>query len=357
MDGASLSRRETGGEVIEILTRSFERVLRRSKIDLNDDFFDLGGDSILAVALALEIERATGTALPPTALFEAPTIASLAPLVMTATADPCAIVVPLKPGTAAPPLFIAHGVGGTAFELVPLARRLETAHAVYGLQAPGLDGRVPPLDSIEALARFHLGVIRGVQPKGPYLLAGYSMGGFVAFEMAQQLARAGEPVAQLILLDTLMPPRQFSVAGRLRIWSRRTRLHARVMKTLPVRETVPYLVGRLRGFANDFRPSSGLRRPSSGTVIALPDAARRVRAAGVVANTAYRPRPYQGAVTFIEAARNEGILSYPDITWGRLVKDLSVHPIAANHWTMMTTDVDKLGDAFSQCLLKTTDPL
>lgn len=351
MDASPPPRRITACEVIDVLTPIFQRVLRRASVGPNDDFFDLGGDSLLALNLILEIERSIGIVLSPTVLFDAPTIASVADIIETTSVESASPLALLRSGTGGPPLFIAHGISGTAFDLVPLARRLETKRPVYGLQAPGIDGTSTPLSRIEDLARFHLNVIRRIQPEGPYVLAGYSMGGFIALEMAQLLAQVGQRVAQLIILDTQMPLRQLSVAGRLKFWGRRTQFHARILKKLRPRDAIPYTLGRLRGFAHDFLPSETLRRLAKRDRAVLPEAAKRVREAGIAATTVYRPRFYNGPITFIEAERDQGIPSYPDITWGNFTNDLKLYRIEANHWTMMSVDVDKLVGALSDCLV------
>src|SRR5690606_37216807 len=109
--------------------------------------------------------------------------------------DPWAPLVPIRTGGTRTPLFLAHAVGGNVLNYQHLAKKLPADQPVYGLQAIGLDGHTPPLQRVEDMARRYVAEIRQVQPQGPYRLAGGSMGGIIAFEMAQQLVAAGQQVA------------------------------------------------------------------------------------------------------------------------------------------------------------------
>ena len=104
----------------------------------------------------------------------------------------------LKPGTGTP-LFIVHGGAGVVQELFRLGELVRSTRPIYAIQARGLDGTDPPLDSITQMARYYTDNIRKIQPRGPYLLSGYSLGGVIAFEMAHQLRAAEEKVALLAL--------------------------------------------------------------------------------------------------------------------------------------------------------------
>src|SRR5580698_208670 len=110
---------------------------------------------------------------------------------------------PIRAGGSRPALFCMHGAGGTVLMYRDLARRLGDDQPFYGLQSQGLDGSCPPLTSIEEMAAVYVKEIRRVQPHGPYFIAGYCMGGTVAFEVAQQLHDLGEPIALLAMFDTM----------------------------------------------------------------------------------------------------------------------------------------------------------
>lgn len=113
-------------------------------------------------------------------------------------------IVPLKPEGRRPPLFVLSGHGGDVYKMLALARNLDTDQPVLGVQPPGLDGSAP-LETIEELAAYEIEQIRSIQPKGPYHLCGHCAGGTLAFEAAQQLMAAGQPVAFLGLIGSPYP--------------------------------------------------------------------------------------------------------------------------------------------------------
>jgi thioesterase domain-containing protein len=181
------------------LTTAWERVLDVSPIGAEDNFFDLGGDSLLAARLLAELEAGLGRTLLPGMLLEAPTVRELAQALGTIRpSSATGSVIALQPGGALPPLWCVPPHRGDVLAYVNLARRLGSEQPVYALQAPPPGAR--PL-RMEETAALHLEDLRRVQPAGPYHLAGYCFGGVVAFEMAQQLTRRGEDVAFLALLD------------------------------------------------------------------------------------------------------------------------------------------------------------
>jgi len=139
------------------------------------------------------------------AVFLRPTLSELAEAVGDSRlAEEAAALVPLQPEGQDPPLFLLPGAIGSVLYLQPLAEALGEGRPVLALPSPGLDGR-PPLASVPALAAQHLRAMRRQQPRGPYMLAGHSSGGRVAFELARQLEEQGESVACLVILDTTAP--------------------------------------------------------------------------------------------------------------------------------------------------------
>src|SRR5271156_3255568 len=171
--------------MIEVLTPIWQRVLQLSPIQINDDFFDLGGDSSLALQLFTEIAQVCDRELPPVTIYQARTIAALAALLEQPTTPRFPTLVLLKPGANKPPVFLAHGLGGSVIDFFQPVRQIETDHPIYGMQARGIDGLEEPLERIEDMADFYLDAIKKVQPRGPYILVGYSLGGLVVLEMAQ----------------------------------------------------------------------------------------------------------------------------------------------------------------------------
>ena len=188
------------------MVRVWQDVLGQSMVGVTDDFFELGGHSILALRLMAAIQIEFGRSLPLAQLLSHSTIERLAvALKSDGTLQDWRPLVEIKRGQAGPPLFLLPGAGGNVVYFHTLAQLLTTTRPVYGLQAIGLDGRTPPLTTVESIASANIEEMRRVWPSGPYLLAGHSFGGRVAFEMAQQLQRQGQRVALVGVLDTAAP--------------------------------------------------------------------------------------------------------------------------------------------------------
>jgi len=186
------------------LLRIWQEQLGLESITPDQNFFDLGGDSSLAARMFADIEKVFGVNLPLAILYDAPTVAELARVVLGEVAsDGWSPLVTIQPAGSRPALFCMHGAGGTVLMYRDLSRRLGEDQPFYGLQAQGLDGGCAPLTSIEEMASVYVREIQKVQPGGPYFISGYCMGGTVAYEVAQQLQRQGETVALLALFDTM----------------------------------------------------------------------------------------------------------------------------------------------------------
>ena len=213
-------------EIEKTLAGFWSELLGIDKIGTADSFFDLGGHSLVAVRLFRMIKKAYAVDLPISALFEAPTIAACARLIeeagghsgssdAPASASPAdgaskiqfAHIVQIHAGRYphATPLFICAGMFGNILNLRHLAIQIGQDRPVYGLQARGLYGGQAPHETFEEMAASYLEEVRVVQPRGPYLLSGFSGGGLVAYEMAQQLIAAGETVDMVVMLDTPFP--------------------------------------------------------------------------------------------------------------------------------------------------------
>ncbi|NBH02672.1 non-ribosomal peptide synthetase, partial [Amycolatopsis sp. SID8362] len=171
-------------------------------IGVHANVFDLGMTSLVAMRVVVLLEQRFGTELAPSALLTAPTVATLARRLGEARPVFSALV-PLHPRGTRRPLFIVHPMGGNVLCYVPLVKHLPDDLPVYALQAAGAEPGSTPLSTVEDLVTAYLAEIRTVQPRGPYTIAGWSFGGFVAFELARRLGAAGEAVDRPILLDTV----------------------------------------------------------------------------------------------------------------------------------------------------------
>lgn len=187
------------------LVRIWEELLNVKPIGVRDRFFDIGGHSLLAMRMLMQVEERIGKQIPLMSLFECPTIEHLA-AVSRQDDDEWARVVMLWPAEHRLKLFFIHTGGGIIHNYIHLVRYLAPQMPVYGLQAKGLDGKSDPHDDLEKMARDYVEHIRRLQPEGPYLLGGHSFGGVVAFEMAAQLHDIGQQVALLAMFDSAPPP-------------------------------------------------------------------------------------------------------------------------------------------------------
>lgn len=211
-------------ELEESLVAIWQELLGIDEVGVNDNFFDLGGHSLIAVRLFTRVKRTFSVDFPISVLFEAPTVADIAGLIAAAlpaesagdgqaddavgtVADSPArfnhlVPMHLGEGGARTPFFLVAGMFGNVMNLRHLAHLIGTDRPFYGVQARGLFGGAEPHETFVEMAADYLAEVRSVQPAGPYLLGGFSGGGIAAYEMAQQLLAAGEEVALLVLLDT-----------------------------------------------------------------------------------------------------------------------------------------------------------
>ncbi|MFD8493753.1 SDR family NAD(P)-dependent oxidoreductase [Amycolatopsis sp. NPDC059657] len=188
--------------VEQAIARLWADLLGVSEVDRSDDFFALGGDSLLAVRM---LGRVPGGPVPPRTFLAAPTVAGLA---RALNGD---VAVPLREGTGST-LFLLHPSGGDVLCYTDLVRRLDVPNPVVALTDPGLTGGEGPED-IPAMVRRYLAVIRARQPHGPYLLGGWSMGGTVGHEVACALRADGERVDLLVMIDSNSPERIVALEG------------------------------------------------------------------------------------------------------------------------------------------------
>ncbi|KAA0219201.1 MAG: non-ribosomal peptide synthetase, partial [Proteobacteria bacterium] len=311
------------GDAIERELRTiWESVLGRPGIALDADFFDLGGHSMLAVRVLAEIDRRMGRQLRTASFFEAPTIRRFAALLREGAArDARNCVVTIQPGDGTRALFFVSGWGGQLIILNELAKALgpnQTLH-VLDTGAFGADGTDL---SIEEVATRMIEDMRQVQPAGPYRLAGYSMGGKIVHEIAQQLHRRGESVALLALLDCSVSGQQRRHAAPMRVL-----LHLREAARMNPAQMLAYLGGRVRSMIRHLRPRErelfeGDEVEQTALTLAMERSARRMLAAW----EAYRPRPYPGGVLLVRAEGGErlvGAIEDDDRTlgWGALSGD------------------------------------
>lgn len=208
--------RDTGeDEIAALLVTLWQAVLGVSNVGVRDDFFDLGGESLHAARIVAEIDKRFRVKFQPTIFVEASTPGQLAVLIREGTRAPAeSLIVPLVPEGSKAPLFFAPGYGGGVVDYAPAAQLLHADRPVYGIRAAAEEEFDP---DFETMVQRYVQELRTFQPQGPYLIGGYSYGGAVAYEMAQQLMAQGEHVSYLLLLDYWAnewrkQPRKFNIA-------------------------------------------------------------------------------------------------------------------------------------------------
>ena len=281
------------------LVKLWEAVLNKRPVGIEDDFFELGGTSLLAARLFAQIEEDFKLRIPLVTLVQASTIKKLAKVIhQPGGPDAWHSLVTIQPGGIRPPLFCIHGESGHLLIYRSLARCLGPDQPIYGLQPLGLDGKQSPLTRIEDMAARYIKEIQVIQPEGPYFLAGYCMGGTIALEMAQQLSGQGQRVELLALLDTYN-------------WRmiKRTFLHNLYFNLQKVWFSCQHFFS-----TNSRKKLSSLQarfhEPSNES--GLSECNRR-------AACAYVPKPYSGRMLHVRPARQYARYNRPEMAWDALV--------------------------------------
>jgi thioesterase domain-containing protein len=242
----------------------------------------------------------------------------------------------LKSGTGHTPVFIVSGLGGGPAEFFQLVKYIHLPLSIYGLQPRGIEGFDEPCERIEEMADFYLRAILRLQPRGPYILAGYSLGGLVALEMARSLIANGQEIALLVMLDSYPDLNFLSSGQRLRLLAQRTKV-------------------RVTNFSRPPRAGirlGGLASPDEITTFA--PAFERVRDSAYLALRRYKPSFYSGAAKFIRAA---DVSEFPgDATdiWSPLIGSLEVETVPGDHLGMLTTHYEKLASVLNRYLQEVT---
>ncbi|HEX6911105.1 MAG TPA: amino acid adenylation domain-containing protein, partial [Longimicrobium sp.] len=330
-------------EAERVLAALWEETLNVSPVGVDDDFFALGGHSMLAVRLMSRIRQRMEKELPLGALFERPTIRRLAPLL---EAEPdervWSSLVAIQPEGDRVPFFFVHPIGGQVLCYADLARELGPDQPFYGLQAPDLLQAGEGDLTLEQMATRYIAAIRAVRPHGPYLLGGWSFGGMVAFEMAQQLTRAGESVPLLAVLDTASPQGARQMADLEESVVLATLAHEEALKmgreiTLTAAELRP-----LDSRARVNRTLDALREAGLLAADVDPEWVMRLLRGHRARNEAmarYAPVPYAGAMTLFRPTES---LAEPDAPtrlsdpaeWAPYSLDLRVETVPGHHATM-----------------------
>jgi thioesterase domain-containing protein len=230
---------------------------------------------------------------------------------------------------------------GVVFPYLELAHQLGSSRSFYGLQPLGLDGKQPPLTEIAAMAAYYIRAIQTLQPQGPYFLGGWSFGGLVAFEMAQQLIQAGQKIALLAILDTPAPQRQPSFFQNFKFL-----LGTALWSTLPFLldygAIATQRIPTWKPWIARWQWSEILRRlPQESQLRLLDESAIPALLRIVYANSqaAYRyiPQPYPDRITLFRATESVVPETELDATlgWRALAGEIQVHQVSGNHLSLL----------------------
>lgn len=349
----------------------WEDVLGVRGIGIRDDFFDLGGNSLLAMRMLQRTEAACGKVILPTALFNNPTIEHLAGVLAREVIQDSPPLLRVNDAGKRTPFFYLHGdLSGGGFYSLKLSRALGPEQPFYVM--PPQDIRtLPPSPSIQEMAAAHLDALRSVRPKGPYVIGGFCVGGLVAYELAQQLRASGEKVEMLLIIDAAPEDKilrglhglSFHL-GRVLGWDddakvahferwiqRRARLALWGGLTLKAQTRIAWqrMRNHLASTGRRLRPRpTGPSGPGSTSAEALPG--RDVPSAFLWASASYRLQPYEGAVALL---LSEDVLrGGADIAreWQQLAPGVTVHPLIGSHLECITAHVDTLAETIECCL-------
>lgn len=316
----------------------WREVLDEETIRTDDNFFDLGGDSSLAVRMFAKIDETFNIKLPLAVFYEAQTIDELA-CVLRDGASPTgwSPLVAIQPEGSRPPLFCFHGAGGNVLIYRDLSRCLGSDQPFYGLQAQGMNSSLPPLTTIEEMAAMYVKEIRKIQPYGPYFLGGYCGGGTIAYEAAQQLQANGECVALLALFDTMNWSKiPITVWSKATYACQRLVFHAASFLSLDpkgrlefVRNKREILRSRLPVWRGMLMSRFNMRADETTSAALL---LGQIWQNNDRACWQYVPKPYPGVITDFRPSAQYGIFSKPELKWdllaqgGQDVVTLPVYP-------------------------------
>ena len=316
----------------------WEKLLEVDHIGCEDNFFDLGGHSLLAIRLVDAIGKEFGRSLGIAAFFHAPTIRDQALLLrQERTISSC--VIAIHANAERPPLFVVPGYGGAVSPFHALAKALGTEQPLYLVDLNSVGCEPPQAVTLESVAAQVVEAMRRVQPHGPYRIAGYSLGGRIAYEIAQQLHRDGEAVGLLAMLDCGAPG-----YPPVRSFVARAFLHIKHALRLAPGESRAYFAARVRSLKKYIRPER-VYPPVFAENVAerAMEAARAIEARAQVLYDAwltYAARPYAGDLSIVRAAVRPSPLGVLDddlhLGWGRLVgKHIRLAHIDCDHMKML----------------------
>ena len=321
------------------ICKIWEEVLNVRRVGVDDNFNDLGGDSLSAARLFVRVHEVFHKRLPLATLLQAPTVRALAEVLRDESrVSASSSLVAIQPEGSRPPLYVVSGVCGNVVRFRSLAPYLGPEQPLYALQPVGIDGSLPYQTRLEDMASHYIREIKTHNPSGPYYLAGYSFGGLVVFEMAQQLSAQGDRVGLTALLD----------AQEWRYERRMQQVIGNAIKG-PRRRTrskkILYGPGRWEYLRNALRPRRAnlICKVCDSLGLPVPQSSITMEEVNRFAAGRYVPRIYPGRLTLLRTRQGQNCLFYqrdhswlmPDdrqLGWGGLAAGgVEVHEIPGGH--------------------------
>lgn len=313
------------------MVKIWESVLGTGPVGVRDNFFEIGGTSLLAARMIYKIERSFGKTLPTSVLLQAPTVEGVCGILrQRAWTQKWSSLVPVQTEGTRPPFFCVHGLGGTVLRFQALAKHMGSDQPVYGLQAQGLDGVHPFHARVEDMAEHYVKEMRSVQPDGPYYFGGYSFGGYVCLEMARRLRRVGQEVGLLALLDTF-PEKEKS----------NTSLFLKLLSLSP-REWVSFFYRKARARVKHWIAAA-----------TFPQILKRAWYSCAKAERDYQLRPYPGDAVLFRPSKESLRSSHgPAKAWSQwILGGVEVREIPGDHGSITREPlVRHLGEQIRECL-------
>ncbi|HLO86457.1 MAG TPA: amino acid adenylation domain-containing protein [Nostocaceae cyanobacterium] len=346
------------------LTQIWEEILGIQPVGVQDNFFELGGNSLLAARLFAVIEKKYQVKLPLATLLQTSTIDAIAKIIREigtqyhVPSKNWSSLVPMQTQGSKPPLFLIHALGGELLCYRHFITHLGLDQPIYGLQPQGLDGKKPPLTNIEDIAIHYIQEIQSVQPQGPYFLAGYSFGGLVGYEIAQQLQKQGQEVAILAMLDTCRPgySQKLSFLARIPIHLNYLikQKHLYIwQKAISFSKHIKYLLQQ------GYKQYLNIAPQLLNNISDLPANSQHLDVIGANAQAinAYHFQPYSGKVILFRTADEQrkeevGVRYDPQFGWGEIISGgLDVYYIPGSHLSLLEEpNVKVLAKKFKSCL-------
>lgn len=258
----------------------------------------------------------------------------------------------MKPGNEEPPVFMIPGATGSILQLGPIAAAMTIPAPVYAIRPRGMAEGELPFEQLDEMAGYAIGLIRAVRPRGPYLLVGYSAGGLVALEMAQQLRADGHAVPLVVLLDTYPSRAVWPLTCHIDILARQGLNAVWSLRKCTIRQVADEVSRRLRSLFQ-YLTASGLKLVEPPPLVAegVDAASRRVHIATYNAGEAYRPRPYGGRVVFLQPKETPGLEPRkPRQVWGRFLADLVILRVPGSHLKMVDEGAVVTADEVGRCI-------